>query len=117
MSYCDAQVGGWVGGLIDQGLEFFCGDEHLAHSLVTAGIGGWVGGWVGWMEEEEAVRMSYCDAQVGGWVGGLIDQGLEFFCGDEHLAHSLVTAEIGGWVGGWVGGLDGGGGGGSNELL
>ena len=21
-------------------------------------LGGWVGGWVGWVEEEEAVRMS-----------------------------------------------------------
>ena len=60
MSYCDAQVGGWVGGLIDQGLEFFCGDEHLAHSLVAAGF--WVVAlatvgcmWAGWVEEEKAV--------------------------------------------------------------
>ena len=32
---------------------------------------------MGWIEEDEAVRMSYC-----GWVGGWMD----------------------GWVGGWVGG-------------
>ena len=33
---------------------------------------GWVGGWVGWVEENEAVRMSYCELGiwVGGWVGG-----------------------------------------------
>ena len=34
---------------------------------------GWVGGWVGWVEENEVVRMSYCGlllGWVGGWVGG-----------------------------------------------
>ena len=30
----------------------------------------WVGGWVGWVEEEEAVRMSYCELGVGGLGGG-----------------------------------------------
>ena len=32
-------------------------------------VGGWVGEWVGWVEEKEAVRMSYCELGVG-WVGG-----------------------------------------------
>ena len=36
-------------------------------------VGGWVGGWVGnrEVEEDEAVRMSYCElwVGVGGWVG------------------------------------------------
>ena len=35
--------------------------------------GGWVGGWVDWMEEEEAVGMSYCGCWVGGWVGGWVE--------------------------------------------
>ena len=29
-------------------------------------MGGWVDGWV---EEEEAVGMSYCESCLGGWVG------------------------------------------------
>ena len=32
-------------------------------------MGGWVGGWV---EEEEAVQMSYCLWVLGGWVGGWV---------------------------------------------
>ena len=45
-----------------------------------------MGGWVGdrKVEEDEAVRMSYCEIGVGGWVDG--------------------WEEVGGWVGGWVGG-------------
>ena len=39
------------------------------------GVGGWVGGWV---EESEAILMSY---GLGNWVGGW----------------------VGGWMGGWVG--------------
>ena len=67
-------------------------------------VGGWVGGWmnrwmkergwelierwvVGWVEENEAVRMSCCEGGwVGGWVGG-------FTC----------------WGGGWRMGRGGGG--------
>ena len=33
-------------------------------------VGRWVGGWVGWVEEKQALRMSYCGFLVGGWVGG-----------------------------------------------
>ena len=35
-------------------------------------MGGWVGGWVGWVEENEAVRMRCWTwgVWVGGWVGG-----------------------------------------------
>ena len=34
-------------------------------------VGGWVGGgWVGWVEEDEAVRMRCCMSYMGGWVGG-----------------------------------------------
>ena len=48
-------------------------------------MGGWVGGWVDWVEEKEAVRMSYCVLGVG-------------------LIELLDSAREGGWVGGWVGG-------------
>ena len=53
----------------------------------TCMVGRWVGGWVGWVEENEAVRMSCCGAigGCGGWVcvGGR---------GERR----------GRWVGGWV---------------
>ena len=32
----------------------------------------WVSRWVGWVEEIEAVGMSYCRLRVGGWVGGWV---------------------------------------------
>ena len=44
-------------------------------------MSGWVGGWV---EEEEAVSMSWLLESMGGWVGG------------RAFMHR--------WVGGWVGG-------------
>ena len=31
-------------------------------------MGGWVGEWVGWVEEDEAVRMRCWTLWVGGWV-------------------------------------------------
>ena len=34
-------------------------------ALIVSGGGGWVGEWV---EENEAVRMSYCGFGMGGWV-------------------------------------------------
>ena len=45
--------------------------EFVGHSLYTFE---WVGGWVGRLsygkvEEDEAVRMSYCGLLDGGWVG------------------------------------------------
>ena len=33
---------------------------------------GWVGRLVVWVEENEAVRMSYCKPGLGGWVGGWV---------------------------------------------
>ena len=30
-----------------------------------------MGGWVGWMEENEAVGMSYCELGLGKWVDGV----------------------------------------------
>ena len=51
-----------------------------------------MGAWMGdrWEEEEEAVRVSYCELWVGGWVGREREE------------------EVGGWEegvpGGWVGG-------------
>ena len=39
-------------------------------------VGGWVGEWLSYVytarkvEENEAVRMSYCGLGMGGWVGG-----------------------------------------------
>ena len=38
--------------------------------IEEAVMGGWVGGWVGWVEEEDAVRVSYCGFGMDGWVGG-----------------------------------------------
>ena len=39
------------------------------------GLGGWGGGWGGGkVEEEEAVRMSYCGLGTGGWAGGWIEE-------------------------------------------
>ena len=35
---------------------------------ICRGRGGWVGGWVGWVGENEAVRMSCWRTWVGGWV-------------------------------------------------
>ena len=31
-----------------------------------------MGGWVGWIEENEAIRMGYCKEGFG-WVGGWVD--------------------------------------------
>ena len=36
-------------------------------------MGGLMGGWVGWMEEEKAVRMSNCELGLSGWVGGWVE--------------------------------------------
>ena len=36
-------------------------DSGSRVSLPRAGVGGWVGGWVGSVEENEAVRTSYCE--------------------------------------------------------
>ena len=64
------------------------GDERF----LLEEVGGWVGfvftlvsGWVGdgKIEEDEAVRMSYCELGVGGWVG--------------------EVGWVGRWVDGWVG--------------
>ena len=52
--------------------------------------GGWVGGWVGWIEEKEAVRMSYCGLLGGGWAG-------------RRRFEWAAVYYIGWWVGGWVG--------------
>ena len=55
-------------------------------------MGGWVGGWVGdrKVEEDEAVRMNYCELGVG-WVGGM-----------SCLSHEQEDRWVGGWVGRWV---------------
>ena len=93
----------------------------------------WVGGWVGWMEENEAVRMSCCGLWMDRWVGGTYHNGggrrgggwlllpIDRSGGvggggweeDEHRAVRpsvlfLFSGEscVGGWVGGWVGGLN-----------
>ena len=84
----------------------------------------------GWVEENEAVRMSYCElgvGWVGGWVGGGLYLGAEEDEGEEGGAQGLeggvdgddagghdcacvavgIVVEgrtwVGGWVGGWVG--------------
>ena len=75
------KVGGWVGrwsGSIYLYTYVGFGESALAlvHDVEAKGlgeeregfvrvglekVGGWVGRWVGWMEESEAVRMSYCE--------------------------------------------------------
>ena len=70
--------------------EIFLATKVLVSHPVCPGergwVGGWVGGWFGWIEEDEAVRMSYCTIGEGGWVGGWV--------GDV-----LYVRER--WVGGW----------------
>ena len=137
----DGWVGGWVGGrphtrtvfVQDRGEDRDDVLFHLGQHFFV--VFGGLGGWVGWMEENEAVRMSYCELGVG-WVGGggrcLVPYGRALPCGLW-----WPGGEVGGWVGEWVGdrkeeeeqavrtsycelgegGLDRGGGGGSNELL
>ena len=81
-------MGGWVGGdgpgrvsSEDVPVVFLLevtkvtGMEKAWVDWVLGRVGGWVGGWVGcrWVEEDETVRMSYCEGGfgwVGGWVGG-----------------------------------------------
>ena len=95
------RVGGWVGewetdlhvnAALEEGVDVL-GEaqvgEEVGKGKGLGEVGGWVGGWVGlgWVEEDEAVRMSCCElgVRVGGWVdGGGVN-------------------EVGGWVGGWVG--------------
>ena len=58
--------------------------------VVAWWVGGWVGGWVGWGEENEAVRMSYCELGFG-WVGAYIQ-----------MTECAGVNQVG-WVSGWVG--------------
>ena len=76
-------------------------------------MGGWVGGWVDEkVEEEQAVRMSYCTPQLGGWVGGWDLGKGDMISGCSVMKAGLMMSSCrGGWVGGWVGS------GGWNELL
>ena len=110
-------MGGWVGGWV--GLTFHgeeggfalgahadareVGETELfgegllevgRHGLVGADLEevvGWVGGWVGWVEGNEAVKMSCCRLGVGGWVGWV----------EKNEAVQMSCWEL--WVGGWVG--------------
>ena len=75
-------VGGWVGGFTllqrAQSERASSSSQVLGWMKRVLAVAFWVGGWVGGLnelgvgdkkvEEEEAVRMSYCG--VGGWVGG-----------------------------------------------
>ena len=93
MSYC-GWVGGWVGGWdvpVLKRLTISTADStssigtardasvlnwrrprrlHLvlvSSTIYCRGwVGGWLGGWVGWVEEKQAVGMSYCELWVGG---------------------------------------------------
>ena len=77
-------MGGWVGGLCYLVIkrEALVG---VLHELVHGEHGvvrlhhrirdldrEEVGGWVGWIDEDEAVRMSCWTLWVGGWVGGWV---------------------------------------------
>ena len=127
-------VGGWVGGLTSHKVR----DDVLHDVGVLAGVDGglghagvwvgldrncavgvvllrWVGGWVGWVEENEAVGMSYCKGGLGGvdwvgglggWVGGWVGRwvgGLPVGCLQTWLLRRALGRPVGGgWVGGWV---------------
>ena len=74
-------------------------------------MGGWVGGWVvcgwfEWIEENEAVRMSYCELGLGGWVGGWVGERWSLMREERARDQELKERWVGGWwVGGWfVGG-------------
>ena len=92
-----------------------------------------MGGWVGWIEEDEAVLMSYCELEVGGWVDKAVEGGWEASLVHEaeegesagQLERCVLSRWVGGgggeglnellsvgvgWVGGWVGGGKGRGG-------
>ena len=73
-------------------------------------------GWVGWVEEEKAVGMSYCELGLGGWVeekgvlewvGGWVERGTFILFGSLQALGGgldfflLVFALFG--RGGWVG--------------
>ena len=86
MNACSGWVGGWLSYLFEMRAEE---DEGLG-ALAAGGFGdgmvpedffgrfaggflnvlcGWVGGWVEEDEEDDAVRMSYCEIEfgLGGW--------------------------------------------------
>ena len=75
-------------------------------------MGGWVGGWVGWVQEEEAVRMGYWNKWVGGWVGDLPVGSSTGRSSDSSQRERKKSAglaywgqwkpRVGGWVGGWL---------------
>ena len=98
----------------------------MVFSPCCFGVGRWVGGWVGWIEEEKAVGMSYCEWGFG-WVGGrktygfLVsksslqigvereeDQGERDVSGESssralvHASETEATDDLDEWVGGWV---------------
>ena len=50
----------------------FGAEGEVAHKELEALLRE-VGGWVGWVEDEQAVGMSYCGLGLGGWVGGWVD--------------------------------------------
>ena len=44
--------------------------EEVGGDRCVHGCFGWVGRWVGWIEENETVRIRCCTSWMGGWVGG-----------------------------------------------
>ena len=77
-------MGGWFTYLGDCGEALVGGKARRLEGDPLVEFGGphvemhlwWVGGWVGWwlayrkVEENEAIRMSYCKLGMGGWVDG-----------------------------------------------
>ena len=78
---------------------------------------GEMGGWVGWIEQKEAVGMSYRELGVGGWVGEWVGGWFTLAANCSSTARYLVTTAVaastsslasclfgreGGWVGGWL---------------
>ena len=67
-------LGGWVGGWERGSLKGRIQLRRAPTTRTTSAWRSWVGGWVvdGKVEENEAVRMSYCGLGMGGWVGGWV---------------------------------------------
>ena len=109
-------MSGWVGGWMDKrtavsalgsggvgnGKEEMEGRPRLfiwrttssrGRERTSGGENLWMGGWVGWVEENEAVGMSYCELGVR-WVGGKQGVGMGGWVGGLYLSSRCVkTAE------------------------
>ena len=74
------------------------GEDHPVVIQPSGWVGGWMGGWFSWVEEDEAVGMSYCKLGVG-WVGGWKIGAVNHPRAGEDHPVDIQPGEVGGWVG------------------